>query len=239
MINIIKTKYERNRSVFVKLAYACLVVIIIVSNASSGVFAIGDAPLGVIGKVTNNGGPVEGASVWLKAYANGEEITSSEKTFSRTDGAFYNMVTIPDGLVVDIQITVEADDVYVELLEGANAWITYEVDLDLNTDVFTQAAASASSSNRPSPLEFEEEVQRIVQGEIDDEFIEQHQIDVVENTPFVPIELSESDEQTAPVEESPQYRPAPEKNPFIWRWEFSAAIVLIALILLMHFLLRR
>ena len=165
-----------------------------------------------------------------KAFIDGEEVATSKTVRTNSQGMFYNILTIRDGDVVDVQVTIQADEVYVELLENAVGWNDYEISLELTTDEFVQQAKSSISA--PSDPAFDEDLQRIEEGDVDQELLDKYDAVVEEYEPYEPPVLEEPG-----VTEELGYVPAPppERDASWWSWRLGAILLFAGCLLFIRY----
>ncbi len=145
------------------------------------------------------------------------------------------MLTVPDGVVVDVQVTIKTTEVYVELLQKASPWNDYVLDLELSSEEFVRSASEVTS-RAPSTEEFEEDLATIEEGSADDEILDKYDTKVVEYKPI------ESD----PILEEPGYLAAPSSQnsvtePFytLIPWQIGALVLLLLCIIIVRYELKK
>jgi hypothetical protein len=109
---------------------------------ASSVAGVGDAPLALQGVVVRGGVPVA-AEVELRAFVDESLVAVAPPVSTDEEGLFFSVLTVDDGAVVDVQVTVDDGDVFVSLIEDASAWGRYEVSLDLVDDSLVVPAAES------------------------------------------------------------------------------------------------
>lgn len=214
--------------------YKALIVMTALLACLAPVFGVGYAPLGVLGTVTDGGAPVEGALITLKGFIDGSEVAASRTVTTNSEGMFYNVLTIMDGDVIDVQVTIEAGAVYVELLEGAAGWNDYEVALELQTEEFIQKVTATIDA--PSDPSFDTDLQRLEEGDVDQELLDKYGAEVVPNeAPLGPVI-----EEPA-VTEEPSYVPAPQepKDAAWWVLRVSTILMLIGCLWFIRYEIKR
>lgn len=215
-----------------------IIAVIIWCFLAADSLAVGYAPVGVLGTVTREGEPVS-ASVWLKAFVDGVEVTQSDAMTTNAAGMFYNVVTVKDGVVVDVQVTIEVgDEVFVELLRGAQGWNDYNLSLELSTESFVSVAPE-HEVQAPSDAAFERDFQLVLDDPSSAEaFAEKYDVPV---EPLDPLRVPESG--SSPVLERPlSFVRAPENTAAAsWPggWQIGAVIALVGCIIFLRWEFKR
>ncbi|MBN1275287.1 hypothetical protein JXA12_03265 [Candidatus Woesearchaeota archaeon] len=146
------------------------------------VSGVGYAPITVIGQVE---GATDGMTASLWTTVGGVELRS-ERVAVDGQGLFVAVVTVPDGAVVDLQVLLVGEESYVEVVEGAAAWGTYNVTLTIGDAVLAAPAPPSATGSLFDPV-FEGDVAAFTDGEADAALLDKYGVEVDAWAPSPPV----------------------------------------------------
>jgi LPXTG-motif cell wall-anchored protein len=191
------------------------------------VVSIGYAPISVQGKISSGGFPLAGVQLLLSTSIDNTELIS-ENVFTKDDGSFFAVITVPDPSVTDIEVTiVYAGELYVELMRHAHSWGRYEKNFDI-VDTTLETTLSDTSISSPTSPDFEQDIESILDGEA-------LQNDTLREKYFISIEPLASN---PPLLEEPQAVPVSPSSAASSS-TFLALLGLILLVAILIVILRR
>lgn len=135
--------------------------------------AIGYAPIGVYGEVTLDQLPLQNKQITLQAFIDNEQINEIS-TSTNNNGEFYAAITAQDGQSPKIVITIHTQEEHMHIIQSAQSWNDYEVQIDITSSVQTsqesQTSTTINKNSAPTSSSFEQDFKAIEEGKaIDDQ----------------------------------------------------------------------
>lgn len=192
---MIKMKKTNPTLTTTKLSAIMLMIIAVITTItiSVPVKAIGYAPIGILGNTS-----YEEGTAWAEATINNTIIATSPKVEIKNK-LFYTVVTVPDNQIVSIRIKINTSGkIITKTINAVSGWQDYTIrffeEKEENQGMeSTKKEVSATNYQRPTSNDFEQKIEQISKGEINEEDKEKYSIKIEEKPTIkiIPPQLEE------------------------------------------------